>query len=78
MCPTRAGWLNPLTAYIALHCSDQVPRFSHRSVLNMSEALQRMGLDELFSSEHADLRGLNGVANDLHLSDVVQVRASTQ
>ena len=51
----------------------QVPRFSHRSVLNMSDALQRMGLDELFSSEHADLRGLNGVANDLHLSDVVQV-----
>ncbi|KAJ1525662.1 hypothetical protein ONE63_008880 [Megalurothrips usitatus] len=51
----------------------QVPRFSHRSVLNMSESLQRMGLDELFSSEHADLRGLNGVANDLHLSDIVQL-----
>ncbi|XP_066991537.2 serine-rich adhesin for platelets [Anabrus simplex] len=51
----------------------QIPRFSHRSLLNMTGALQRMGLKDLFNAERADLRGLNGVANDLHLSDIVQV-----
>ncbi|PSN51008.1 hypothetical protein C0J52_08585 [Blattella germanica] len=51
----------------------QIPRFSHRSLLNVTAPLQRMGLKDLFSAEHADLRGINGIKNDLHLSDIVQV-----
>ncbi|PNF38473.1 hypothetical protein B7P43_G03996, partial [Cryptotermes secundus] len=51
----------------------QIPRFSHRSLLNMTSPLQRMGLKDLFSAEHADLRGINGLTNDLHLSDIIQV-----
>lgn len=51
----------------------QIPRFSHRSVINATSGLQRMGLKDLFSSEKADLRGLNGVANELYLSDILQV-----
>jgi len=51
----------------------QIPRFSHRSVINATTALQRMGLHELFNPNTADLRGLNGVANELHLSDVLQI-----
>ncbi|CAG9764627.1 unnamed protein product [Ceutorhynchus assimilis] len=51
----------------------QIPRFSHRSVINTTNTLQRMGLHELFSPVSADLRGLNGVANELHLSDVLQI-----
>lgn len=51
----------------------QIPRFSHRSLLNVTSPLQRMGLKDLFSAEHADLRGINGLANSLHLSDIIQV-----
>lgn len=51
----------------------QLPRFSHRSLLNVTAPLQRMGLRDLFSAEHADLRGINGLASDLHLADIVQV-----
>lgn len=51
----------------------QIPRFSHRSLLNVTLPLQRMGLKDLFSAEHADLRGINGLANNLHLSDIIQV-----
>lgn len=50
----------------------QIPRFSHRSLLNVTSPLQRMGLKDLFS-QHADLRGINGIANNLHLSDIIQV-----
>jgi len=51
----------------------QIPRFSHRSLLNVTLPLQRMGLKDLFSAEHADLRGISGLANDLYLSDIIQV-----
>jgi hypothetical protein len=51
----------------------QIPRFSHRSLLNVTSPLQRMGLKDLFIAEHADLRGINGFTNDLHLSDIIQV-----
>ncbi|XP_043278137.1 mucin-4 [Venturia canescens] len=50
----------------------QVPKFSHRSVINATAALKRMGLEELFS-KHADLKGINGLATDLHLADVLQM-----
>lgn len=50
----------------------QVPKFSHRSVVNATAALKRMGLDELFSG-NADFKGINGVGHRLHLADVLQV-----
>ncbi|XP_048507213.1 microtubule-associated protein futsch isoform X1 [Athalia rosae] len=50
----------------------QVPKFSHRSVINATAALKRMGLDELFSRD-ADLKGVNGVGNDLFLADMLQI-----
>ncbi|XP_050296871.1 mucin-5AC [Anthonomus grandis grandis] len=55
----------------------QIPRFSHRSVINATTTLQRMGLHELFNPDSADLRGLNGVANELHLADVLQINKFT-
>lgn len=51
----------------------QIPRFQHRSVINATVALQQMGMKDLFDAAKADLRGLNGVANDLYLSDILQV-----
>ncbi|KAK9872659.1 hypothetical protein WA026_018793 [Henosepilachna vigintioctopunctata] len=50
----------------------QIPRFSHRSIINATAALKHMGLTTLFDINKADLRGLNGVAHDLHLSDMLQ------
>lgn len=50
----------------------QVPKFSHRSVVNATAALKRMGLDELFSG-NADFKGINGIGHRLHLADVLQV-----
>lgn len=50
----------------------QVPKFSHRSVINATAALKRMGLDELFSG-NADFKGINGVGHRLYLADVLQV-----
>lgn len=51
----------------------QIPRFSHKSVINATIALQRMGLKDLFNYGKADLRGLNGAAHELHLSDILQL-----
>lgn len=53
----------------------QIPRFSHRSIINATVALQRMGLKDLFDAKKADLRGLNGIAHDLHLSDILQINS---
>lgn len=49
----------------------QVPKFSHRSVVNATAALKRMGVEELFS-RHANLKGI-GFGHDIHLADVLQV-----
>ncbi|BET02162.1 SERPIN [Nesidiocoris tenuis] len=69
----RGGWSRLLRSLLPRPGLElQVPRFSHRSVLNVTAALARMGLKDLFSFK-ADLRGLNGGATDLHLSDMVQV-----
>ncbi|KAI4460355.1 serine protease inhibitor serpin [Holotrichia oblita] len=51
----------------------QIPRFTHKSVINATIALQRMGLKDLFNYGKADLRGLNGAAHELHLSDILQL-----
>ncbi|KAK4883701.1 hypothetical protein RN001_007020 [Aquatica leii] len=50
----------------------QIPRFSHRSVINATAALQRMGLKDVFNAKTADLKGLNGIAHELYLSDIIQ------
>nr|XP_033206085.1 mucin-17 [Bombus vancouverensis nearcticus] len=50
----------------------QVPKFSHRSIVNATAALKRMGLDQLFST-NADFKGINGIGNRLFLSDVLQM-----
>lgn len=54
----------------------QVPRFSHRSLLNATGALHRLGLRDLLTPGRADLRGLDGLG-DLHLADVLAATALT-
>lgn len=52
----------------------QIPRFSHRSLINTTYALKQMGLKDIFNSEKADLRGLTGAkSNDLYFSDLMQI-----
>ncbi|XP_046988647.1 serine-rich adhesin for platelets [Schistocerca americana] len=53
----------------------QAPRFAHRSLLNATAALRRLGLRDLLTRGRADLRGLSGGLADLHLADVL---AATQ
>jgi len=69
----RGGWSRILRSLLPRPGLElQVPRFSHRSVLNTTAALQRMGLKDVFSDQKADLRGVNGLY-DLYLSDMLQV-----
>lgn len=52
----------------------QIPRFSHRSLINTTYALQQMGLKDIFDANKADLRGLTGAkSNDLYFSDMMQI-----
>ncbi|XP_018335148.1 filamentous growth regulator 23 [Agrilus planipennis] len=51
----------------------QIPRFAHRSTINTTSALEQMGLKELFNPSKADLKGLNGNAHEMYLSDLIQV-----
>lgn len=56
----------------------QIPRFSHRSLINTTYTLQQMGLKDIFDSEKADLRGLSGVSSsDLYFSDLIQINQFT-
>ncbi|KYQ53968.1 Leukocyte elastase inhibitor [Trachymyrmex zeteki] len=67
------AWNKLLKVLIPRHGLElQVPKFSHRSVVNATAALKRMGLDELFSG-NADFKGINGVGHRLHLADVLQM-----
>ncbi|KAK2584372.1 hypothetical protein KPH14_006758 [Odynerus spinipes] len=50
----------------------QIPKFTHRSVVNATAALRRMGFERLFT-EQANLKGINGIGNHLHLSDILQI-----
>ncbi|XP_034937791.1 mucin-5AC [Chelonus insularis] len=50
----------------------QIPKFSHRSIINATSALKSIRLHELFD-KHADLKGINGIGHDLHLADVFQM-----
>ncbi|XP_015524445.2 titin [Neodiprion lecontei] len=70
---TKGTWNRLLKVLIPrMGLEVQVPKFSHRSIVNATAALKRMGLDELFST-NADLKGINGVGNDLHLADMLQI-----
>ncbi|CAH4037978.1 uncharacterized protein LOC123720815 [Pieris brassicae] len=51
----------------------QIPRFSHKSIFNVTSSLRMMGLKDIFNQEHADLGGLNGPSKNLYLSDMVQL-----
>ncbi|KYM79273.1 Leukocyte elastase inhibitor [Atta colombica] len=67
------AWNKLLKVLILRHGLElQVPKFSHRSVVNATAALKRMGLDELFSG-NADFKGINGIGHRLHLADVLQM-----
>ncbi|CAK1585212.1 unnamed protein product [Parnassius mnemosyne] len=71
--PSTPAWnrlLRTLLPRVGLEL--QIPRFSHKSVFNISSTLKRMGLKELFDPDHADLGGLNGPSKDLYLSDMIQ------
>lgn len=52
----------------------QIPRFTHRSFVNTTNALRKLGLDILFDQNLADLRGITGsIARDMYVSDLVQI-----
>lgn len=52
----------------------QIPRFSHRSFINATTSLQKMGLKTIFDFDKADLRGLTGsTTRDMFISDMVQI-----
>lgn len=56
----------------------QIPRFSHRSLINTTFALQQMGLKDIFNANKADLRGLTGAtSSDLFFSDLLQINQFT-
>lgn len=69
------AWSNLLTSLMDRPGMEvQLPRFSHRSFVNASLGLQKMGLKGLFKSDFADLRGLTGAGNrDIFLSDMTQI-----
>lgn len=75
MDPTNDSWGRLLTTFMERPGLEvQIPRFSHRSLINTTFALQQMGLKDIFDSEKADLRGLTGAkSNDLFFSDLMQI-----
>lgn len=52
----------------------QIPRFTHRSFINTTNALNKLGLKSLFSANDADMRGITGsTTRDMYLSDLIQI-----
>lgn len=52
----------------------QIPRFTHRSFINATNALKKLGLNTLFDKNMADLRGITGsTVRDLFISDLIQI-----
>lgn len=52
----------------------QIPRFTHRSFVNATNALRKLGLDTLFDQNLADLRGITGsIGRDVYVSDLIQI-----
>ncbi|XP_023941239.2 uncharacterized protein LOC112048093 [Bicyclus anynana] len=73
--PAWNGLLRTLLPRVSLEL--QIPRFSHKSLFNLTSSLKKMGLKELFDADHADLGGLNGPSKDLYLSDMLQLTTFT-
>ena len=73
--PKDDAWGRLLTTFMERPGLEvQIPRFSHRSLINTTFALQQMGLKDIFDYEKADLRGLTGAkTNDLFFSDLMQI-----
>lgn len=52
----------------------QIPRFTHRSFINATNALRKLGLSTLFDQNSADLRGITGATTrDMYVSDLIQI-----
>lgn len=52
----------------------QIPRFTHRSFVNTTSALNKLGLKSLFDANDADMRGITGsTTRDMYLSDLIQI-----
>lgn len=52
----------------------QIPRFTHHSFINTTNALHKLGLKSLFDSNNADLRGITGsTTRDMYVSDLLQI-----
>lgn len=75
MDPAADAWGRLLTTFMERPGLEvQIPRFSHRSLINTTFALQQMGLKDIFDANKADLRGLTGAkSNDLFFSDLLQI-----
>lgn len=73
--PTNDAWNRLLTTFMERPGLEvQIPRFSHRSLINTTFALQEMGLRDIFDANKADFRGLTGAkSNDLYFSDMLQI-----
>lgn len=73
--PTNDAWNRLLTTFMERPGLEvQIPRFSHRSLINTTFALQEMGLRDIFDANKADFRGLTGAkSNDLYFSDLLQI-----
>ncbi|XP_073845433.1 uncharacterized protein [Musca autumnalis] len=72
---SKDAWSNLLTSLMDRPGMEvQLPRFSHRSFVNATLGLQKMGLKGLFKSDYADLGGLTGSPNrDIYLADMIQI-----
>ncbi|XP_061391242.1 mucin-4 [Musca vetustissima] len=72
---SKNAWSNLLTSLMDRPGMEvKLPRFSHRSFVNATLGLQKMGLKGLFKSDYADLGGLTGSPNrDIYLSDMIQI-----
>jgi len=52
----------------------QIPRFTHRSFVNATNALRKLGLETIFDQSGADLRGITGsITRDMFVSDLIQI-----
>lgn len=72
---SKKAWRNLLATLMERHGLEiQIPRFTHRSFVNATSALQKLGLKTLFDVNDADLRGITGsTVPDLFVSDMVQI-----
>lgn len=75
MAKPMENWHRLLTTLMERQDLDlQIPKFTHRSFINGTTLMQRMGLKELFDSSKSDLRGLTANANqDMYLADLLQI-----